>query len=50
MGGVQAGPRPAAQKVFDVDAIRRVPGGIASHHATTQVLSPQRPAAEGAPR
>ncbi|PCC67622.1 hypothetical protein SAMN02745121_02257 [Nannocystis exedens] len=51
MGGVQAGPRPAAKKVFDVDAIRRVPGGIASHRATLQVLGPQTPSpAADAPR
>jgi hypothetical protein len=43
---VQAGPRPAA-KVFDVDAIRRVPGGIASHRATLVVLSPERPQPPG---
>lgn len=51
MGGVQAGPRPAAKKVFDVDAIRRVPGGIASQHATLLVLGPQTPSpAADAPR
>ena len=43
MGGVQVGPRPAAQVKFDVDAVRRVPGGIASHRATLQVLGPDRP-------
>ena len=40
------GEREAARKparVFDVEAIRRVPGGIASHRVTQVVLGPARP-------
>lgn len=28
-------------RVFDVDAIRRVPGGIASHRMTLELLGPE---------
>lgn len=33
-------------RVFDVDAVRRIPGGIASHRETVAVLGPQRPPPE----
>lgn len=38
-------------RVFDVDAVRRVPGGIASHRETIVVIGPRRPAPDAdAPR
>jgi hypothetical protein len=33
--------------VFDVDAVRRVPGGIASHRETVAVIGPKRPPPAG---
>jgi hypothetical protein len=37
------GPAEPRTRVFDVDAIRRVPGGIASHRVTLELLGPDRP-------
>ena len=34
-------------RVFDVDAVRRVPGGIASHRETVAVIGPKRPPPAG---
>lgn len=42
MAGEREGARKAV-RLFDVAAIRRVPGGIASHKATLLVLGPERP-------
>jgi hypothetical protein len=42
VGGEREGPRATA-RVFDVEVVRRVPGGIASHRMTLAVLGPDRP-------
>lgn len=42
--------QPRGRRVFDVDALRRVPGGIASHRETITVIGPQRPPESEDPR